>query len=262
MTVLNHMSGQYLQVDDAIIYFEITGDPEGEPLVLLHGGLGNLTDFNDIISNLPNNYKFIAIDFRGHGKSTLGSPPLTYQQHQCDVEMILDYLSINSFSILGFSDGGTTAYRMAINNPARINALVAIGAPSKIDPKDATYSLLKGVTSEKWAAMFPESVAYYMEANPVPNFDRLMRAVVSLWTDTQSSGYPCSAIKDIKSPTLIVRGDDDHLFSLGEAVQLRETIKNSSFANIPFSGHEVHKEAPDYIVEVVMSFLASHRNIT
>ncbi|NQZ90187.1 MAG: alpha/beta hydrolase [Colwellia sp.] len=258
MTAFNHLSGQYLQVNDAKIYFEVAGAQEGEPLVLLHGGLGNLTDFNEIISKLPNHFKFIGIDFRGHGKSTLGTSAMTYQQHQFDVEAVLEYLKIDLFSVIGFSDGGTTAYRMAINTPSRIKTLVTVGAPSQIDPKEPIFSLLSGVSSKKWREIFPESVSYYTEVNPTPNFDTLIKSVVSLWTDTEITGYPYESIKQIKIPTLIVRGDDDHLFSLKEAVNLREHIENSHFINIPFSGHEVHKDTSIYLLEVVKSFF--HKN--
>ena len=67
MTTFTHSSGHYLSVDDAEIYFEIIGNPKGSPLLLLHGGLGNLTDFNGIVAQLASEFRLIGVDFRGHG---------------------------------------------------------------------------------------------------------------------------------------------------------------------------------------------------
>lgn len=247
-----HSQGQHLPVGDAKIYFEITGNPAGEPLVLLHGGLGNITDFNGILDQFAKDYQLIGIDFRGHGKSTLGSLGLSYQRHQTDVEAVLAHLGIEACYLLGFSDGGTTSYRLAIKNPSKIKAMVTIGAKSQLSANDQTFAILSGMTAEKWEQRFPDSVAYYKTNNPEPGFEALVKAVVSLWTDTGS--YPGSGIEDIAAPTLIIRGDRDHLFPLETAVHLAQHIKGANFFNIPFAGHEVHKDANTLFSSVVKDF--------
>ncbi len=73
MRSFDHISGKHFDIDDAKIYCEIIGDEKNPALLFLHGGLGNIEDFNDIISELPDKFRIIGIDSRGHGKSTLGS---------------------------------------------------------------------------------------------------------------------------------------------------------------------------------------------
>ncbi|WP_425440426.1 alpha/beta fold hydrolase, partial [Photobacterium lipolyticum] len=51
-----HDSGHYFTFDGADIYYEILGNPNGKPLVLLHGGLGCMTDFNSVIDSIPEDY--------------------------------------------------------------------------------------------------------------------------------------------------------------------------------------------------------------
>lgn len=259
MIAFTHASGQYLTIGNAQIYFEVAGNPTGKPLVLLHGGMGNLTDFNGILSQLPNQFLFVGIDFRGHGKSTLGSARLTYQQHQADVVAVLAHLNIEDCCVLGFSDGGIVAYRMAAATPSTVEALVALGAHWRLDPGDPVFARLSAVTPEKWISMFPDSVAYYKATNPAPDFDALVKAVVSLWTDTEASGYPNASVRQITVPSLIVRGDEDHLFSLNDVAVLREHIKGAAFFNIPFAGHEAHKDAPDLFLAGVKAFFANQR---
>lgn len=181
MTTFTHSSGQHLSVDDAEIYFEIIGNPIGSPLLLLHGGLGNLTDFNGMVAQLASEFRLIGINFRGHGKSTLGKSRLTYQRYQADVEAILAHLNIDCFSILGFSDGGITALRMAAETPARIKGLVAVAAQSQMEADDPILPMLSGVTADVWETKFPDAVCYYRENNPEPDFDALIKSVVSPW---------------------------------------------------------------------------------
>lgn len=258
MAVFTHSSGQHLQVGDAKIYFEICGNPDGMPLLLLHGGMGKLTDFNGLIDKLPSRFKFIGMDLRGHGKSTLGTSRLSYQSHQADAEAVLAHLDIERFSLLGFSDGGIAALRMAAETPSRIEALVAVAAHGQMDTHDPVLPILRGMTAEKWQARFPESVSYYTENNPEPDFAALLKAVVSLWTDIEHSAYPGATIARISAPTLVVRGDEDHLFSLASAIELRAQIPGAGFLNIPFAGHEVHQDAPGLFLEAVQEFLVNH----
>lgn len=261
MVRFTHSSGRFLSIGDAALYFEIAGDPKGSPLVLLHGGLGNLTDFNSILPRLPQQFRFIGIDFRGHGKSTLGSAPLTYQQYQADVERVLETLDIHSCAMLGFSDGGIVAYRIAAQTPSRVEALVTVGAQWHLETESPVFEMLSGLTAEIWTEMVPDSVEYYKSVNPAPNFDALVQAVVALWTDQTAAGYPGAGISTITAPTLIVRGDGDHLLSLNEAAELREKIEGANYFNVPFSGHEVHKDAPELFLAAVNEFLTQPRKL-
>ncbi len=176
LTRFHKSDGQYVQVGDARIYFEAVGNPTGEPLVLLHGGLGSMADFNGIIGALPDHFRFVGIDLRGHGKSTLGSASLTYRRYQADVEAVLDRIGIETFSLLGFSDGGIVGYRMAGESPSRVRALVTLGAQWRLKPDDPALDMLRGVTTDMWMERFPNLVRYYEEVNPQPHFDQLVKA--------------------------------------------------------------------------------------
>lgn len=90
----DHTCGRHLPVGDAKLYVEQVGDPAGEPLVLLHGGLGGLTDFAPLLEGLPPGLRCIGIDFRGHGRSALGTQALSYALYQRDVLQVLDALGV------------------------------------------------------------------------------------------------------------------------------------------------------------------------
>jgi pimeloyl-ACP methyl ester carboxylesterase len=238
MKNFNHNSGEYLAASDgAKIYYEITGYETGPVLLLLHGGLGSIEDFNTILPNLTERFKIIGIDSRGHGKSTLNSTPLTYEQIQKDVELVLAHLGINKLSIIGFSDGGIVAYRLASMTSLHIEKLVTIGSDWHIKNTASIKDMFLKITGDSWRKKFPNTYDSYQKLNPTPDFDFLSQSIIKMWLDSTSSGYPNEAVKNILCPSLLVRGDDDHLLLRDAIVELSELIKNSHLLNIPFAGH-------------------------
>ncbi|WKB55919.1 alpha/beta fold hydrolase [Eleftheria terrae] len=256
MALFDHLSGQHLEVGDALIYHEVHGAAGAEPLLFLHGGLGHMEDFNVLLPLVGEAWRVIGIDSRGHGKSTVGSEPLGYQRLQQDATAVLDHLGVSMTSAIGFSDGGIVAYRMAAERPARFRRLVTIGSSSDAPQQPQTRALLGGMTADRWKAKFPGSEASYRQLNPAPDFEALVRAAVSMWLDTGRSGYPGNAIEGINCPLLIVRGDDDHLVSLQQVVDTKQAVRGARLLNIPFAGHAVHEDPSALLAEVLRRFLA------
>lgn len=128
MTGFNHTSGKYVNIGSAKIYNEVIGAEDYSPLLFLHGGFGNIENFNDIMPDLLSEYKVIGIDCRGQGKSTLGIKELTYELLQKDIETVLNHLGIDELNILGFSHGGVVSYRLASFSDINIKKLITIGS--------------------------------------------------------------------------------------------------------------------------------------
>lgn len=230
------------------------------PLLLLHGGLGSIMDFNPIAAHLMRNFYLLGVDARGHGRSSLGSAALTYEQCEADVMAVLRHIGVSSFAVLGFSDGGIVGYRLAANLGAHVTSLITLGAQWRLSADDAAFDMLSGLTPEMWDAMFPAVRPYYEAVNPAPDFTRLVRSAVALWTDLRVSSYPRDRVRSITAPTLLIRGDSDPLFSLSEAAELQANLPLASLFNVPFAGHEVHAESPELFLSVVHDFLLRPRH--
>lgn len=238
----NHNSGESLHIDGAEIYFEVIGKEEAPVLLVLHGGFGTMEDFNIITEDLSKDFKIIGIDSRGHGKSTYGSKDLTYAQIQHDTEKILKHLSITKLGIIGFSDGGIVAYRLAALSSLKIEKLVTIGSRWRLKDALLTKEMISKITPESWRNKFPDTYKKYQKLNPEPNFDFLTSSIIKLWLDPTDSGYLTDKINNITCPLLIVRGDNDHLVTKSSVVELSELIKGSSLLNVPFAGHAAFQE--------------------
>ncbi len=128
MNQFNHTRGAALTLDGAQLYCETFGPADAPVLLMLHGGLGSLTELNPIAARLAGRLRLVGVDLRGHGRSALGNPPLTYARHEADVRAVLDALGVARCAVFGFSDGGIVAYRLAAAAPERITRLATLGA--------------------------------------------------------------------------------------------------------------------------------------
>ena len=254
MKTFDHTSGKYLEADGARIYYEVIGKEDRPVLLVLHGGFGTIEDFNPILPDLQKEFCVIGIDSRGQGRSTLGPDALTYAQIQKDAERVLEHLGIDRLSIIGFSDGGIVAYRLAALTDLKIEKLTTIDSRWHVKNTEPTREIFLKITGESWRTKFPETFEAYQRLNPEPDFDLLARSVIQMWLDPNPSGYANEAVRDIACPLLIVRGDDDHLISLEVVTELRGLVKNSRLLNIPFAGHAAYLDQKEVFVLALNRF--------
>ncbi|MBI6548247.1 alpha/beta fold hydrolase [Xenorhabdus lircayensis] len=257
MFSFNHQNGSYLEIDSAHIYYEIQGNANGYPLIFLHGGLSDIETFNRIVGDLGNTYRLIGIDSRGQGKSTLGQENLTYKRLQQDVEAIVRHLKLTTCSIIGHSDGGIVALRLAAAGIIPIDKIVAIGAHWTLKEDDPAKEIYKLVTAEGWRAMLPDSYESYHRLNSKADFNKLISSMVPMWIDDGESGYPNQTIRKITCKLLVVRGDSDSLVSRINSTELANQVTHSCLLNMPFTGHSPHEEKPEMLMPFLKAFLLS-----
>ncbi|MCH5584931.1 alpha/beta hydrolase [Shimazuella sp. AN120528] len=103
------------------LYYEVTGT--GKPIVLLHSGGADLRDWTFVAPLLAENYKVIAVDGRGAGRSPSPVKPANYIQDLLD---LLDHLQIPQATLVGHSMGGQIATDFALEYPERVSELILI----------------------------------------------------------------------------------------------------------------------------------------
>ena len=101
---------------------------QGQPLILLHGNGENCGYFEHQIPYFSKNYRVIAIDTRGHGKSPRGEKPFTIKQFAEDLHDFMDEKGIEKAILLGFSDGGNIVLTFALKYPERVEKMIVDGA--------------------------------------------------------------------------------------------------------------------------------------
>jgi len=117
-----------VSLDGARIAYDVTGN--GEPVLLLHGGLQNRQVWHTAgyVDRLKSEFKVIAIDLRGNGESDKPRAPGDYavDKHCQDILAVADACGIDQFALWGFSLGGNIGRYLAAQSP-RVNKFILIG---------------------------------------------------------------------------------------------------------------------------------------
>jgi pimeloyl-ACP methyl ester carboxylesterase len=116
----------YIKTAGISYYYEIHG--QGDPLLLLHGGLGSTDMLQPLLPNLVNGHQIIAIDLLGHGRTMLGDRPISLEAMAADVAAILDELGFDAVDVLGYSMGAGVALQLAAQHPEKLRRLVLVSA--------------------------------------------------------------------------------------------------------------------------------------
>lgn len=252
-------AGMTVIAGDVRLFVSGAGKADGPAIILLHGGLGSRTDFEPLAGRLAADYRLIAVDSRGHGRSTLGDAAMSYRQLTDDIAAVLNQLGLSEAGIIGHSDGGIVALRLAASGLVRPGFVVAVAAHWQLPDDDPTREIYRGVTLEDWRGMFGQQVERYEAENPDPDFSRLFEATKAMWLGSGTDAYPGETVSAISAPLLVIHGDEDFLVSRGQAFDLAERVEGARLLNLPFASHTVLEDSPLDVLASLTSFMAGVR---
>lgn len=247
----NPAAGNYVDVGDAKLYYEVYGS--GQPFVLLHGGVyGYIDEFEPFIKSLSGTYKVICIATRGHGKSEMGKTTYSWKQRVDDIYTAIKQLTNEPVTVLGFSDGAYTGFKLAAQHPEMVKKLIAIGAgdrPKTNKPEKLNYTpegLIRDAKDffEARLALMPEPARWGESLNMLN--DLYNKEYISRETYSR-----------IECPTLIMGGDRDEYHSVQSLQVVQTMISRSQLSIINGCGHVVFFCNWDSVWSTVNNFLES-----
>ncbi len=255
----------YVEANGLSYYYEIRGG--GEPLLLLHGGLGNIGMFEPLLPQLSSGRQIIAVDLQGHGRTVLGERPISLIDMGDDMAVILKHLGYNQVDVMGYSMGGGVAFRLAVQHPELVRRLVLVSAGYA---RDGFYPEMLPMQAQVGAAMaeyMKETPMYqsYIAVAPKPDdFPKLLDRMGEL----MRTPYDWSEdVKNLKMPVMLVFGDGDmyrpeHIVKfyqllgggLRDAGWQRENLSQNRLAILPDLTHYDIFFSPR-LIDTVMPFL-------
>lgn len=197
----------YVAANGIDYYYAVYG--EGEPLLLLHGGLGRIEMFGPVLAMLAEKRQVIGVDLHGHGRTGLGERPIDPVDMGEDMAVILDALGHDSVDVMGYSFGGVVALRLAIQHPEAVRRLALVASSFARDgfyPEILDQQMQIGAEA---AEMMKDTPMYrsYRQVAPDPSaFPELLERMGALMAKPYNYA---DAVRELDMPVMLVYGDSD-----------------------------------------------------
>lgn len=237
----NDTAGGFVMANGIKLYYETYGN--GQPLLLLHGNSSSISIFNKQIPDLAKQYKVIAVDTRGQGRSGEDGKTLTYDLFAADMNALLDSLRLDSVDILGWSDGGNTGLIMAMNYPRKVRRLAVMGANVFID-----HSVV-----DAWVFRTLRKEQREIKNDTFFNSHIRNRLITLLLTEPR---HRFDELAVIRCSVLVMAGEKD-VIREEHTRQIAAHIPHSQLLIFPGGTHYEPAEHPDVFNKAVLDFLAA-----
>jgi long-chain acyl-CoA synthetase len=217
-------------------------------IVFLHGFGGSARQWTYQLQRYSDENRVIAIDQRGHGRSSKPAGDYGMPMLVTDISAVLDALGVNEKIVLvGHSFGGAIATEFAIANPARVERLVLIASAGEYQ-LNWFYRLLLGL---------PESTLRLLEPFTRNWLGAPPRILKSWHQDSVSNWVGWSLFRSLGMPTLVIRGHMDLVFKQPLFAEVTRAIPHAEDVDVGASGHMVMLERREAVNRAISRFLES-----
>src|SRR6266478_2484512 len=246
-------------------YYAVYGT--GEPLLLLHGGLGQIEMFGPNLAKLAQSRQVIGVDLQGHGRTSLGDREISLVDMGDDMASLLKKLGYNKVDVLGYSMGGGVAFQFAAQHPEMVRRLALVSTPYSQDgfyPEMLPQQAALGAAMAEQMRGTPMYESYVAIAPHPEEFPKLLDAMGAY----MRKSYDWSAdVKKLTMPVMLIYGDSDmfrpeHIVKfyqllgggLKDAGWQREHMSQNRLAILPNLTHYEMGLAPQ-LVDTALPFL-------
>jgi 3-oxoadipate enol-lactonase len=241
------------------LYYERHG-AVGEPLVLVHGYTGDVSDWRFQIAEFSRTHRVLAFDHRGHGRSAAPTDRSQYtiEQMADDVEALAAHIGFQHYHLLGHSMGGAIVQEVALRSRARLLSLTL--QDCSIRPVDrssqiaavlaATHAIAEEQGMAAVAALHAQLPAPHMPAERrTEEIQRLtamsVDAYIGAWQALEKWQGTAGRACRIAVPTMVIYGEHDGSFLVDAAHELAAAIPGARLEMVPHAGHSPQYERPE-----------------
>ncbi len=242
-------------------YFGGEGRP---PLVILHGLLGSSRNWTTAGKLLARSFEVFALDLRGHGESPFAPPPVrdySFKTCAADVAAWLDARGVRRPLLLGHSLGGKIAMRLAVDEPARLSALVVadIAPRDYAPPHAAAFAAMQELdlaalhsraeAEEKLRAqLHDETLARFLVTNLAREADAAFRWRVDVAGLAAAlpaiARSPLAPGETYPGPALFLRGDQSDFIRDADRPAIAAHFPRHQILALGRAGHNLHVDQP------------------
>jgi 3-oxoadipate enol-lactonase len=243
----------------------------GYPIICIHGNGLNRDLWRHLIPELCRQYRAIAYELRGAGKSEAPTKPgvtITSENHVNDLTAFMDALEIKKAAVVAQGLGSFVALQLAVEHPGRVEAMIVVNTAPRV-PTTLIEQIQKWVKTAEKEGMEP-LVDTAMKRWFLESFRRAHPDVIqryqAMYAANPPMGYAAncrgiiqfdltSELYRVKCPTLIVCGEQDKATTPQDHKAIAEKITNSKLVIIPGASHTVPEEQATELNRITLEFL-------
>lgn len=244
----------------------------GFPLIILHGLMGSLDNWQSIAKHFSEHYQVYAIDQRNHGRSP-HSAEMSYDLMVADLLEFMQQHGIERTHLLGHSMGGKVVMEFALRYPEKVDKLIVVDvAPVEYEDRhsqvfkalfavdlttlesrqQAEATLRQYLGNDESTVQFLMKGLYRDDSNKFQwrfNVQALYEAYYAISDGVRSD-------KPFEGQTLFVKGQKSNYIDASNYSEIMDLFPHNELAEIPGAGHWVHADNPQAFIEAVDKFLS------
>jgi len=250
-----------IAVDGGEVWADDSGD-DGPPLVLLHPGVGDSRIWDPVLAALTASYRVIRYDARGFGRSP--APTVKFSLF-ADLVTVLDFYGLERAAIVGCSQGGGSAMSLAVEQPARVPALVLLcpgvpGYPWPEEPDELEAEYERALEAGDVNAMVDFNLRVWAAAGPTPAVKEQLRSGVRAEISTgdlmRRDPLVFDRLGEISVPTSLLVGDADFPLLVQANREVAARIPGCELTVVPGMDHLPPLREPDLVVRTITRTLS------
>ncbi len=238
--------------------FEYVEVGEGQPLMLLHGLFGALSNFSDLIEHFKHTHKVIVPILPLYDLDLLHTTVKGLAKH---VQQFIDHKGYDQIHLLGNSLGGHVGLVHVLSHPEKIKTLTLTGSSGLFEnamgdsyPKRGDYEYIRAKTAETFYNPAVATKELVDEVFEITNSRIKVIKIIALAKSAIRNNLG-EELGQIKVPTLLIWGKNDKVTPPFVAEDFHKLIPNSELAFIDECGHAPMMEVPAAFNEILEKFL-------
>lgn len=225
---------------------DIAPDHPRRTLLFLHGFGGNVSQWRRQLTHFSDENRVISLGLRGHGVGDRTQGPFTTDQLRRDLEEALQALHVpERFVLVGHSFGTALAAEYAAAHPERVEALVLVAASGEYRLA-WNFRLALGLPTPILDLVYP-LFRHYLKTMPA--------VLKAMHAESVSTWNGWSLFRDMRVPTLVIRGHRDRVFAREEPAGVSRAILGAEEVDVGSSGHMVMLERHEAVNRAIRRFL-------
>ena len=253
--------------NEVTLQYAEQGEKSGIPIIFIHGLSDSWRSFERVLPGLPESVHVYTVTLRGHGDSSRPKEGYRFQDFATDIKSFMELKNIEKAVIVAHSMGCLVAQYFAIEYPELLKGLILIGSPYRPSEKQELKDFGEFVLSSIEDPVPSEFVREFQESTivkPVPEDfletvieeslklpARVWKAVINSFMQDDIYGE----LNKINTPTLLIWGDKDGMFSRSDQDEQLAVINNSKLLVYEGVGHGVHWEEPERFATDLLNFI-------